>query len=134
MTSVYCIRNAHKTPDGTIIESNHVHDYQTHVDSITGETYMCDGLGWYIRTSINKVPMQSLCVTTEDDFEIQRKYFKWKTYGEENQYAPYGIYVILQDMQTEHIKNILRSQHHIVDTYVEELFLKELSYRNLNKD
>ena len=33
---VRLIRNALQTPDGTVLESYHRHDYKTHLDGITG--------------------------------------------------------------------------------------------------
>lgn len=124
------LTNKHRTPNGTILECKHKHDIQFHTDTVSGEQYMIDGLGWYIRTSINKVPMKNLCVTTDDPFELQREAFKWKSYGKNREY-PEGIYLKLKDMTDEHIENILDDQYHIKGTYVEELFLKEQEYRKI---
>ena len=43
MDTQYClVRNAMRTPDGTIIRSRHRHDYVTHKDA-NGSEYMLDG-------------------------------------------------------------------------------------------
>lgn len=126
----YYIRNAWETPDGTIIESKHRWDYQSHEDAATGEVYMCDGLGLYIRRSVNVIPAKSLCVTTEDAFELQRKYFRWKSFYDADQnLLEVPKVIFLCDMQTEHILAILQTQKHIVGTAVETIFKKEIEYR-----
>lgn len=38
----FIVYSAIKTPDGTILESKHVHDYQSYLDA-NGETYLLDG-------------------------------------------------------------------------------------------
>lgn len=43
------IRNAIQTPDGTILDSLHTHDFKTHIDKITGKLYGVDGGLSYLR-------------------------------------------------------------------------------------
>jgi len=125
------ITNCIITPDGTKLECNHRHDYKQHLDA-NGETYINDGLGWYVRRSVNKQPAVDISVTSDQPFELQRTAFTWGTRGKD------GLQEVrkvpLQDLTTEHIQNILRTQQQIKDTYVEQLFLQELEYRdNLKK-
>ena len=121
------IRNALITPDGTLLESKHRHDYQGHTDTITGEYLFVDGGLDYFRGSINIVKPTFLHVTTEDVFELQREAFTWGSYGKKGDEPKH--YIKLMDMQTEHIKAILETQWQIEGTYVEKLFQQELEYR-----
>ena len=54
------IRNRWQTPDGTILESKHRHDFVSHKDA-NGEYYFIDGGTDYIRMTVNKEPMINLC-------------------------------------------------------------------------
>lgn len=44
------LSNRMRTPDGTILESKHRHDYVTHLDA-NGNEYMLDGGLSYVRSS-----------------------------------------------------------------------------------
>ena len=123
------IRNAIMTPDQTFLWSRHVHDYVTHIDTITGEEYMVDGGNQYLRRSVNEVPAEDLTVTMDDKFTLIRYAFVWKSYGKDMEHLPDGIYIALCDMDTDHIEAILNTQVHIRGTYVEELMIAELQYR-----
>lgn len=121
------IRNAIKCPDGKILESKHRHDYQGHTCKLTGEYFMCDGGLDYFRGSINKVQPTYLHVTTDDPFEVQREAFTWGSYGKNGDEPLH--YIKLKDMETEHILAILKTQTRIDGTYVQELFMQEMDYR-----
>lgn len=127
----YTIYNAATTPDGTYLRCMHNHDYQSHVDTTTGETYMIDGLGYCIRTSVNTIPMQHYQVTTDDPHEQVRRVFTWKSYGKDGKQP--AEYLVLRAMTDEHICAILRTQRQILGTPVEQVFLNELEYRLENK-
>lgn len=125
------IRNAIMTPDGTYLRSYHRHDYKSYVDEITGETYVVDGGNEYLRRSVNIIPAEDFTAYLDDDFDSKVRYaFVWKSYGKNGEHLPDGIYIALCDMEYEHILNILRTQDHIRGTPIEELFKKELDYRN----
>ena len=119
--------NAIRTPDGTVIESTHRHDYVTHTDA-NGNTYMVDGgLSYLRRNHVPEAPYEELSVSTEDlDFSEVRNLFKWGTRGKDGseplQRKP------LCDLSDNHIKAILKTQTRISEE-VRGLFQKELQWR-----
>jgi hypothetical protein len=119
--------NAIITPDGTILESLHRHDYQTHIDA-NGEEYMIDGGLDYVRRSINKEPAIDAFVFTDDKHEVIREAFKWGTYGK-NGDQPL-VRKTLASLDTEHIEAILRTQLHLKD-HIRKVFEGELEYRGI---
>lgn len=115
-----------QTPDGTILQSFNRHDYKTHVDAITNETYMVDGGLDYCRGTVNKVPATSLCVFVGDDFHHIRSAFCWGTRGV-NGDQPLK-YVPLKDLDIDHIQAILDTQFQIPQ-YIRDQFVAELVFR-----
>jgi len=98
------VRNAIQTPDGTILESHHRHDYKEHVDATNGVTYMVDGGLSYLRRSGEG--FKELSVTTESaSFEVLREVTTWGTYGI-NGDQPLR-FVAVKDMETNHIERVL---------------------------
>lgn len=98
------IYNAIRTPDGTVIESTHRHDYVTHKDQ-NGATYMIDGGLEYVRSSANG-DEEHLAVYLEDGHEQVRNALTWGTYGI-NGDQPLKR-VKLSDMSSDHIRAVLK--------------------------
>jgi hypothetical protein len=126
----YIIYNAAVTPDGTLLHCKTSYDYQSHVDAVTGEWYMLDGLGYCIRTSVNTVPMKMLTVTADDPQEQIREVFSWRSYGKSGREPAKDM--ILKQMTNEHISAILCTQERIRGTPVERVFEQELEHRKAN--
>lgn len=124
----YWFTNSIITPDGTILTCYDSHDYQSHFDEVSKETYMTDGLGWCVRRSVNDTPYVDLSVTSDSPFVEVRGVPLWKSYGQNGEY-PNGRYMAIKDMTDEHISNILLTQRRIKGTPVEELFIKEQLHR-----
>lgn len=99
------ILNAIRTPDGTVLQSRHRHDYVSHVDEVTGETYVADGGLSYLRRAYNLCPATELSKYDDESHVIQRLVLKWGTYGIEGD-EPLR-YVSIADMDTNHIENVL---------------------------
>jgi hypothetical protein len=123
----YCLYNAIKTPDGTVLWCQNSHDYQIHEDKVSGESYMNDGFGHSIRRSINDVPFEDLSVWAHEPFEKVRTAPFWGSYGKDGKSA--RVMLSLQEMEDEHIQAVLRTQRQLKGTVVEKLFLQEIDYR-----
>mgnify|MGYP000101863132 CR=1 FL=1 len=126
------IYNAIRTPDGTVMHSRHRHDYLEHFDTVSGELYINDGGNDYLRRSVNAAPATELTVTMEDPHHVKRQIFTWKTYGKDGEF-PEGKMIHLCNMESDHIRAILDTQHHIHGTYVEQLFADELEWRSVER-
>jgi len=121
------LKNAMKTPDGTVIESAHRHDYVTHTDK-NGKTYMVDGGTEYLRRSSHRDQVD-MSIYSSAGHAHNRKYFKWGTYGIKGD-EPYRQ-VILMNMSTNHILAIIETQDHI-SAEVRDLFFAEITWREKN--
>ncbi len=127
MSEARIVSNRIRTPDGTILESMHRHDYRVYVDA-NGKEYMVDGGLDYLRRNVHDdAPYEELSVYA-DDLHIEiRSVFKWGTRGKDGKQPL--TYVPLKDLTTEHIEAILDTQSHIAD-YIRKLFIDELNFRD----
>jgi len=98
------IRNALQTPDGTIIESTHRHDYVTYTDA-NGKEYMVDGGLDYLRRSIHD---DQIDLSEYDDapHERQRELLTWGTYGIKGD-QPLQ-YKTIAEMETGHLEAVIK--------------------------
>ncbi len=124
---VTLLYNGLMTPDGTIIESRHRHDYKTYEDA-NGKSYMIDGGTAYVRCSAWGDETH-LSVWSDDDHELIREHAEWGTYGI-NGDQPLK-YVKIKDMSTDHLEACVVdcSQSKMIATFV-----AELNYRKEDKD
>jgi hypothetical protein len=119
------IYNALRTPDGTVIESNHRHDYKEYVDA-NGKEYMIDGGLDYIRASANGDEV-FLTVYSDGPHDDIREFMKWGARGKDGK-QPLR-YVALKDMDTDHIQACLDTQPHMRPE-VRVIMQNELKYRS----
>jgi hypothetical protein len=66
------VHNAIQTPDGTIIESRHRHDYVEYIDA-NGNEYMVDGGTEYLRRGYTVADYTEMSLYEDDDIELIRK-------------------------------------------------------------
>ena len=118
--------NMIRTPDGTMLQSKHRHDYVTYMDK-NGLEYMVDGGNAYLRRNVHDdYPYEEMSLYKDASIETLREYFVWGTRGKDGK-QPLS-WVKLKDMSSSHIEAILDTQMAISDT-VRELFYRELDYR-----
>ena len=123
------VYNAIQTPDGTIIESKHRHDYVTHVDAITGNEYCVDGGHEYSRRS-SWGDEKELYVYSDDPFEIVRQYTKRGSRGKDGKQPL--TWIPLKDMTDEHLQAVLDYYPKGTDNWHLDLIRKEIQYRKEN--
>jgi hypothetical protein len=100
------VANMIRTPDGTILQSFHRHDYKEYTDN-NGKTYMVDGGLSYLRRNVHMdAPYTELSLSVDDDFAKIRQNFCWGTYGIDGK-SPL-TWVSLEKMSSDHILNILK--------------------------
>lgn len=121
------VYSALRTPDGTLLESKHRHDYVSHKDA-NGKTYMLDGGLDYIRSSCNGDEV-FIEVTLDYPHEIVREVVKWGTYGK-NGDEPYRQ-VKLSEMSNAHIRACIETQKNMYPAY-KRAMMNELTYRDAN--
>lgn len=121
------VANRIKTPDGTILQSYHTHDYKTYRDQ-NGYTYMVDGGLEYLRRSIPDAYAvgEELSVYDNDPFELIREAFHWGTRGKDGKQPL--TWKPLKDLDTDHIEAIIETQNHIPE-HIWNIFDKELNWR-----
>lgn len=116
-------RNAIKTPDGTIIESHHRHDFVSHTDK-NGHGYFVDGGLDYARRGGPR-DYEDLTVFEDADFLIIRNAFSWGSYGKNGDQEL--KWILLKDLETDHINKILELDY--INGKVREWMEQELIFR-----
>jgi len=104
MSESKLILNALRTPDGTVIQSRHRHDYVTYTDA-NGKEYMVDGGLDYLRRSIHD---DQIDLSEYDDapHERQRELLTWGTYGIKGD-QPLQ-YKTIEEMETGHLEAVVK--------------------------
>ena len=118
------IRNAIQTPDGTILESKHRHDYRSYTDA-NGKTYMIDGGLDYVRTTVHADQI-SLALYDDAPHEVQAQHLTWGTYGIRGDQPRRDI--CIADMETAHLEAVLRECY--PNELLKNCMTKELETRN----
>ena len=122
------VYNAIRTPDGTVLESKHRHDYVVYQDK-NGNEYMVDGgLEYTRRNFYADAPYEELSVYTTDGHDRVREAVKWGTYGINGDQPLTRI--LLKDMNTGHIQACLENVPRMPPAY-KDAFSEELKLRSI---
>lgn len=133
LDSIVC--NAMITPDGTVLNSNHVYDFKEHIDK-NGEYYMVDGGNTYFRYSdSSKFPAKKLFFVLSDidnNFEEIREYYSRGGRGKDGE-SPL-VWVPISKMSNNWLHNCITYNIERGLGYCSAtiMYLKELDYRNKN--
>lgn len=101
----FIVYSAIKTPDGTVLESKHVHDYQSYVDK-NQETYVLDGgLGGYTRRSVNKEEAEDLSLYSDAPHSVIREKISRGSRGKSGREEL--KYILLKDIDDEYLQAII---------------------------
>jgi len=122
---VRLICNRIMTPDGTILESKHTHDYVSYVD-MNGEMYFVDGGLDYQRRSVNKVPCRDISIYSNAPFSTIRKYLKRGTFDKDGN----RIWKPLCELSDSHLNNILA--YYSKPNWFTDYVKQEIEYRKEN--
>lgn len=121
------LRNAIKTPDGTVLESNHVHDFVCHLDK-NGKRYCVDGGHQYLKRSGEVLDFEDLSVEDDGDHQTRRKYLKWGvSTTKDGKLLSKTKWTAICYLDTDHIKAVLGLKY--VDGFYKEVFEAELMLR-----
>lgn len=116
------------TPDGTVMESNHVHDYKEYTDT-NGDVYVIDGGNDYLRRSVNTVPYTEWSVYSDAPYETLRYAVKRGGRGKDGteplKWVPLAI------MSNKWLENCIdyNAERGMDDSFSSEMYRKELEYR-----
>lgn len=124
------LRNAIKTPDGTILESNHVHDFVCYTDK-NGKRYCVDGGHQYLKRSGEIFDFEDVSIEDDGNHQTRRKYLKWGvSTTATGEILPETKWTPICDLDTDHIKAILRLDR--IDVFYREVFEAELALRSIS--
>lgn len=121
------VYSALRTPDGTVLESRHRHDFKTYTDA-NGKEYMIDGGLEYVRSSAWG-DEEYITVTLDDPHERVREFVIWGTRGK-NGDEPYRE-VKLSEMSNAHIRACIETQPGMRPSF-KRAMLNEMTYRDAN--
>jgi hypothetical protein len=122
------LRNRMRTPDGTMLESKHRHDYVTHMDA-NGKEYMLDGGLDYVRCSAHG-DEEMFTLMSDDSHEVIREVVTWGTYGREGDQPI--THVKIADMDDDHLQACIDGTKGYPRPAIRKVMQDELEYRNEN--
>jgi len=126
------VLNQIQTPDGTILKSMHIHDYQTHIDK-NGLEYMVDGGNEYLRRNVHDdAPYKELTIYDDEPFEVIRQYLHRGGRGKDGRQPL--TWIPLCEMSNDWVKACItyNEERGMGDGFANEMYKKEVEYRKEN--
>lgn len=143
------ILNRIQTPDGTILTSYHVHDYQSHIDK-NGHFYAVDGGLQYLKRSVpifkplstwenikknfgfrvreDNISAKDLSLHDNQSFEVIRKSLHWGVnMDKDKKLLPETKWTPICDLNTDHLRTLIKGGWG--SDWIREYFKQELEYR-----
>lgn len=117
--------NRIRTPDGTIIQSMHRHDFVSYKDTSNGLVYAVDGGLSYLRRMADG-PYEDLSLFENDPHTELREAVKWGTRGK-NGNEP-TRFISIAEMDTDHIEACLNNQPYM-NLVIRKVMNNEIEYR-----
>lgn len=96
--------NSIKCPDGTVLTSRHVHDFQSHTQE-DGRSYFVDGGCHYQRIGYSDEEYLDCSLYSDDPHEVIRSKFIWTSFGRSGKEEP--THTALEDIGEKHLKALL---------------------------
>ena len=122
------ILNSMRTPDGTVLTSQHRHDYKEYKDK-NGKVYIIDGGKDYLRRSANGDEVD-LSVFYDAPHAEVREHFVWgRKYNEKMERLSEVEYIKLKDITDGHLEALVSFTAEGYPAYVNPLFRAEYLYR-----
>jgi len=119
------VRNSIITRDGTVLTSYTVHDYKSHMDSVTNTEVSVDGGNHYLKRSGQLDTYTENSIVYGDGHKVCREVKLWGTYGK-NGDEPLK-FVSASEMTSNHIMAILNGER--VSGALEQILKDEIKYR-----
>lgn len=119
--------NKIKCPDGTVLESISVHDFQHHVQE-DGREYFVDGGMAYQRIGYSDEEYENLTLYTDSDHKLIRENFRWGNYFDKDM-NPLKTprFILLKDLTDDHLQALLE---YPVDEIFRKIFENEKNFRS----
>lgn len=130
------ILNSIRCPDGTVLVSNHRHDFQLHKQD-DGREYFVDGGTCYQRIGFSDNEYKNISVYSDDPHEKIREVFGWTQYIDaEKRHLKKPKRLLLKDMEDSHIKALVEFTSDQVRGYLPHIpviFQNEIDFREKYK-
>lgn len=129
--NIQMVFNGLKTPDGTLIYSNHVNHYSEHLDKISKEYYSVTGGLSYKEISLNNKKPKVITITINHPYKVIRRYYRHPVETKDG-----TIYVPLKNIPIFYLKKVIDYVNNgeiKIALFIKNILIKEINFRENNK-